>query len=91
MKPEWFVWDYTIGILVNLALYLAFAISVWWYWRKKGDWNWLFFLFYPITMLIDFVMILIAIYSGVRGNPVIWKTRYYSTKQRPSKEQARIK
>jgi glycosyltransferase involved in cell wall biosynthesis len=85
MKPNWFYLDYSIGILVNSTLYLAFAVSVWWYWRRKGDWNLLFFLFYPITMLIDFIMILIAIYSGIRGKPVIWKTRFYSTKQSVSK------
>ena len=91
MKPDWFIWDFSFGILVNSALYLAFAISVWWFWRKKGDWNLFFFLFYPITMLIDFIIILIAVYSGIKGHPVIWKTRYYSTKQSTSKHQINTK
>ena len=89
MKPDWFFLDYSIGILVNSALYLAFAVSVWWYWRTKGNWNALFFLLYPLTMLIDFIMILIAVYAGIRGNPVIWKTRYYSTKPSISEDKVR--
>ncbi|MCG3224663.1 MAG: hypothetical protein H7647_09375 [Candidatus Heimdallarchaeota archaeon] len=83
-KPDWYVWDYGIGIIVNILLYLAFAVSVWWYWRKKGDWKWYFFLFFPITMSIDFILIVTAIYSGLRGKKVVWKTRYYSTKQSSS-------
>lgn len=84
-KPDWYVWDYGIGIVVNVGLYLAFAVSVWLYWRKKGDWKWYFFLFFPITMSIDFILIVTAIYSGFRGKKVVWKTRYYSTKQSSSK------
>ncbi len=78
---DWFLWDYSIRIIVNVGLYLVYAFVIFMYWRKKGDWKWYFFLFYPITLLMDLIVIAIGIYSGLRGTKVQWKTRYYSTKK----------
>ena len=78
---SWFLWDYTIGIIVNISLYLIYALTIHWYWRKKGDMKWYILLFYPITMIVNFIVVGLGIYSALRGSKVKWKTRYYSTKQ----------
>ena len=78
---SWFLWDYTIGIIVNISFYLIYALTIFWYWRKKGDMKWYILLFYPITMVVNFIILAFGLYSGLRGTKVKWKTRYYSTKQ----------
>ncbi len=78
---SWFWWDYTIGIIVNISLYLIYALAIYYYWRKKGDLKWYFILFFPITMIVDFIVVAFGLYAGFRGSKVKWKTRYYSTKQ----------
>jgi glycosyltransferase involved in cell wall biosynthesis len=66
----WLLFDFSIGIIVNIIIYLACAAAIWWYWRKK----------------IDIFMILIAIYSRIRGQKVLWKTRLYSAKELQSQK-----
>ena len=85
IHDSWFIWDYTIGIIVNISLYLVYAFTIYWYWRKKGDLKLYFVLFYPITMIVNFIVIALGIYAGFRGSKVKWKTRYYSTKQSHSR------
>ena len=76
----YFIWaNYTIGIIVNTILYLAYAATIYLYWRKRGDLKWYFALFFPITQIINFIVIGVAIYFGLRGKKVSWKGRYYST------------
>lgn len=74
----WF--DYTIGIFVNIGLYLAYALTIYLYWIRRGDTKWYYYLFFPITQIINFVVIAVAIINGLRGRKVSWRGRYYSTK-----------
>ncbi len=79
-RGPYFIWfNYTIGIFINTGLYLAYAATIYFYWRKKGDLKWYIALFFPITQIINFVVIGVAIYFGLRGKRVSWKGRYYST------------
>ncbi len=82
---NWLWWNFTIGIIVNVILYLLYAIILYFYWRKKGNWNFIIFLFYPITMLINLIIILVSFYYGFRGIKVSWKTRYYDAEKSSSK------
>jgi chlorobactene glucosyltransferase len=79
-RGPYFIWfNYTIGIIINTLLYLAYAATVYFYWRKRGDLKWYIVLFFPITQIINFIVIGVAIYFGLRGKKVSWKGRYYST------------
>lgn len=79
-KGPYFIWaNYTIGIIVNTGLYLAYAATFYFYWRKRGDLKWYLALFFPITQFANFIVIGVAIYFGLRGKKVSWKGRYYST------------
>ncbi len=71
--------DYTIGIIVNTGLYLAYAATIHFYFKNKGDMKWWISLFYPITQLVNFIVIGVAIFYGLRGKKVSWRGRYYST------------
>ncbi|MHA1446640.1 MAG: hypothetical protein ACTSSN_08120, partial [Candidatus Heimdallarchaeaceae archaeon] len=73
------------GIIVNIALYLLYTIILYMYWSKKGSWNFIIFLFYPITMLINLIIILVSFYYGFRGIKFSWKTRYYDSEKSSSK------
>ena len=77
---QYFIWEnYTMGIVVNTILYLTYAFIIYFYWRKRGDNKWWISLFYPITHFANFVVIVVAIFYGLRGRKVSWKGRYYST------------
>ncbi|MCE7740888.1 MAG: glycosyltransferase [Candidatus Heimdallarchaeota archaeon] len=79
-QGQYFFWgDYTIGIIVNVGLYLAYAATIHFYFYKRGDMKWWISLFYPITQLVNFVVITVAIIYGIRGKKVSWRGRYYST------------
>jgi len=76
----YFFWaDYTIGIIVNIALYLAYAATIHFYFKSRGDMKWWISLFYPITHLMNLVVIGVAIIYGMHGKKVSWRGRYYST------------
>jgi len=79
-RPSWMWFDYTIGIFVNIGLYLAYALTIYLYWIRRGDTKWYYYLFFPITQIINFVVIAVAIINGLRGRKVSWRGRYYSTK-----------
>ncbi len=85
IPDTWLWWNYTIGIIVNVVLYLLYAIILYMYWRKKGRWNIIIFLLYPITMLINLIIIIVSFYYGFKGNKFSWKTRYYDAKKSTSK------
>jgi chlorobactene glucosyltransferase len=85
-RPSWMWFDYTIGIFVNVGLYLAYALAVYLYWIKRGDTRWYYYLFFPITQIINFVVIGAAIINGLRGKKVDWRGRYYSTKDKEEKK-----
>lgn len=85
IPDNWLWWNYTIGIIVNVTLYLLYAIILYIYWRKKGSWNFIIFLFYPITMLINLIIILVSFYYGFRGIKFSWKSRYYDSEKSSSK------
>ena len=82
---NWLWWNYTIGIIVNIILYLLYAVILFVYWRKKGRWNIIVFLFYPITMLVNLVIIIVSFYYGFRGIKFSWKNRYYDTEKSSTK------
>jgi len=89
--PYFFWPSYTIGIVVNTVLYLAYAATIYFYWRKRGDLKWYIALFFPITQLMNFAVIAVAIYFGLRGKQVSWKGRYYSTQGTETlKKQAKV-
>ena len=82
---SWMVWDFSIGIIVNIVLYLAWGVAYYLYWRQRGKNNILFILFYPIAMVVVITIILLSLLNGFLGNQVSWRNRYYSTK--PKKAQ----
>lgn len=89
--PYFFWASYTIGIVVNSVLYLTYAATIYLYWRKRGDLKWYIALFFPITQLMNFAVIAVAIYFGLRGKKVSWKGRYYSTQGTETlKKQAKV-
>ncbi|MHA1668837.1 MAG: glycosyltransferase [Candidatus Heimdallarchaeaceae archaeon] len=65
-------------IIINIGAYLLFSAVMFWYWHDKGDINFFIFLFYPLFLGIDILIILISIYKGLRGEPVLWKNRSYN-------------
>jgi glycosyltransferase involved in cell wall biosynthesis len=77
-QENWFVWDYTIGILINGLAYFAYSVAIWLYWRKRGMGFWLYYIIYPIPMIINIVIIVISILNGIRGKTVSWRGRYYT-------------
>ena len=85
-QENWFVWDYTIGIIINSAAYFAYSIAIWLYWRKRGMGFWLYYIIYPIPMIINIVIIVTSLFYGFRGKKVSWKGRYYDTKQEETQE-----
>ncbi len=78
---SWMIWDYFVGIIVNILLYLIWGLAYYLYWRKRGKNNIIFVLFYPIAMAVVISIILISLLNGALGNKVSWRNRYYSTKQ----------
>jgi len=81
-KNDWLWWDYTIGVIVNTSLYLAYALTLYLYWKNKGDTNLLYCLLFPVTQIINFIVIGVAIINGLRGKKVSWRGRFYSTKKK---------
>ena len=77
-QENWFVWDYSIGIIINGIAYFAYSVSIWLYWRKRGMGFWLYYIIYPIPMIINIVIIAISILNGIRGKTVSWRGRYYT-------------
>jgi glycosyltransferase involved in cell wall biosynthesis len=86
-QENWFAWDYTIGIIINSAAYFAYSISIWMYWRKRGMGFWLYYIIYPIPMIINIVIIVISILNGIRGKTVSWRGRYYTHKSKSDEEE----
>ena len=78
---SWMIFDFTIGIMINISLYLTWGVAYYLYWRKRGKNNVLFVIFYPIAMVIVITIILVSLLNGFLGNKVAWRNRYYSTKQ----------
>lgn len=76
-QENWFVWDYTIGIIMNSLAYFAYSVAIWMYWRKRGMGFWLYYIIYPIPMIINIGIIVISIFNGIRGKAVSWRGRYY--------------
>jgi glycosyltransferase involved in cell wall biosynthesis len=85
IPTNWLWWNYAIGITINVFLYLLYALVLYLYWRKKGRWNIIMFLFYPITMFMNLVIILVSFYYGFRGMKFSWKNRYYDAEKSSSK------
>lgn len=86
-QEVWFVWDYTIGIIINCAAYFAYSVAIWLYWRKRGMGFWLYYIIYPIPMIINIVIIVVSILYGLKGGRVSWRGRYYDTKQKDKDEE----
>jgi glycosyltransferase involved in cell wall biosynthesis len=86
IRDNWLWWNYTIGIVFNILLYLLYGFILFIYWRKRGRWNFFIFLFYPLTMLTNLIIILVSFYYGFRGIKFSWKNRYYDSEKNPSKE-----
>jgi len=78
---SWMIWDFSVGIIVNIVLYLTWGVTYYLYWRKRGKNNAIFIIFYPIAMVIVISIILLSLLNGFLGNKVSWKNRYYSTKR----------
>ena len=86
LYPEnWLWWSYSIGIIVNVSLYLIYTYILYSFWKKKGDWNIFIFLFYPITMLMNIIIIIVSFYYGFRGIQISWKNRYYDAEKSSTK------
>jgi hypothetical protein len=85
-QEAWFVWDYTIGIIVNCAAYFTYSVAIWLYWRKRGMGFWLYYIIYPIPMILNIVIIVVSILYGLKGGRVSWRGRYYETKQKDEEE-----
>lgn len=77
---SWLVWDFSVGIIVNIILYLAWGLAYYLYWRQRGKNNIIFVLLYPIAMVVVISIILLSLLNGALGNKVSWRNRYYSTK-----------
>jgi glycosyltransferase involved in cell wall biosynthesis len=77
---SWLVWDFSVGITINIVLYLIWGVTYYLYWRKRGKNNVMFILFYPIAMVVVITIILLSLLNGFLGNKVSWRNRYYSTK-----------
>lgn len=88
---SWMVWDFSVGIIVNIILYLAWGLAYYLYWRERGKNNVIFVLLYPIAMVIVISIILLSLLNGFLGNKVSWKNRYYSTKQEGKKKPSEIR
>ncbi|MHA1591436.1 MAG: glycosyltransferase [Candidatus Heimdallarchaeaceae archaeon] len=82
---SWLIWDFSVGIIVNIVLYLTWGVTYYLYWRKRGKNNAIFVLLYPIAMAVVITIILLSLLNGALGNKVSWRNRYYSTK--PEKKQ----
>ncbi len=85
IPDTWLWWNYTIGIISNVILYLLYPIILYLYWRKKGRWNFIIFLFYPITMSINLLIILVSFLYGFLRIKFSWKNRYYDAKKSSTK------
>ncbi|MHA1816910.1 MAG: glycosyltransferase, partial [Candidatus Heimdallarchaeaceae archaeon] len=88
---SWMIFDFTIGIMINIFLYLTWGVAYYLYWRRRGKNNVLFVIFYPIAMIIVITIILISLLNGFLGNKVAWRNRYYSTKQNKKKTFSEIR
>ncbi|MCK5304237.1 MAG: hypothetical protein KAJ72_03240, partial [Candidatus Heimdallarchaeota archaeon] len=82
---SWLIWDFSVGIIVNIVLYLTWGVTYYLYWRKRGKNNAIFVILYPIAMVVVITIILLSLLNGALGNKVSWRNRYYSTK--PEKQQ----
>jgi len=90
--PNWMWWDYPVGIIINAFAYFAWGFSYYLYWRKRGKGNFLVYIFWPIPMLMNIIVVLVAVYYGLAGKRISWRTKHYSSdkqkliKGKPSKE-----
>lgn len=85
---EWMVFDFTIGIIVNTVLYLAWGVAYFFYWRQRGKNNIFFVIFYPLAMIFVITIILLSLINGFHGNKVTWRNRYYSTKEKSKNKES---
>ena len=75
----WMWWDYSVGILVNALAYFAWGMSYYIYWRPRGKGNLLFYILWPLPMLMNIIIVLVAIYYGLAGKRISWRTKHYSS------------
>ncbi len=87
---SWMVWDFSVGITINIVLYLIWGVTYYLYWRKRGKNNAMFVLFYPIAMVVVITIIFLSLLNGFLGNKVSWRNRYYSTKPEKRKTLSEI-
>ena len=72
-----------LEILFSILTFILFAGTIAWYWKDKGDINWIMITLYPLFLAIDIGIILISIYKGIKGEPVQWKNRHYEVSITP--------
>ncbi|MEE9411094.1 MAG: glycosyltransferase family 2 protein [Candidatus Heimdallarchaeota archaeon] len=77
--PNWMWWDYSVGLIINAFAYFAWGFCYYIYWRKRGKGNFFFYIFWPIPMLLNIVVVLVAVYYGLAGKKISWKTKHYSS------------
>ncbi len=87
---SWLVWDFSVGIIVNIILYLSWGLAYYLYWRERGKNNAIFVLLYPIAMVVVITIILLSLLNGALGNQVSWRNRYYSTKPKKTRTLSEI-